>query len=85
MYPRYKKALIAAITASGLSKEAADVQADKILSTLQGDPTMNAPKTKAAVAAAAQCSSTFTSEHMFTVYQNSPQTQGKNQKISIET
>lgn len=85
MYPRYKKALIAALTASGVSPEAADGQADQILSTLQGGLTMYAPKTKAAVAAAAQCSFTVTSEHMFTVYQNSPHTQGQNQKISTES
>ena len=80
MYPRYKKALIAALTASGVSPEAADDQADQILSTLQGDSTMNAPKTKAAVVAAAQCLSTCSSEHMFSVYQNSPKAQGQNQK-----
>jgi hypothetical protein len=57
MYPRYKKALITALTAQGLSTEAADSQADQILLTLQGGPTMNAPKTKAAAAAAAQCCS----------------------------
>ncbi len=84
MYPRYKKALIAALTASGVSPEAADDQADQILSTLQGDSTMNAPKTKAAVVAAAQCSFTRQSEHMFSVYQNTPETQEQNKKISIE-
>ncbi len=82
---RYKKAIVAALTASGLSSEAAEGQADQILSTLQGDLTMCAPKTKAAVAAAAQCSFTPMCEHMFSVYQNSPQTQGQNAKISPES
>ncbi|MBC8509781.1 MAG: hypothetical protein H8D34_33455 [Chloroflexi bacterium] len=45
---------------------------------------MNAPKTKAAVVAAAQCSFTRQSEHMFSVYQNTPETQEQNKKISIE-
>lgn len=41
---------------------------------------MNAPKTKAAVSAAAQCKSTLLSEHMFSVYQNSPKRKGKTKK-----
>ena len=82
MHSRYKKALIATLTASGVSPEAAEGQANQILSTLQGGPTMCAPKTKAAGATAALHSFTHSSEHMFIVYQNSPQTQGQNAKFS---
>ncbi len=84
MHSRYKRALIAAPTASGVSPEAAESQANQILSTLQGGSTMCTPKTKAAVAAAAQCLSTHQSEHMFLVYQNPTQTQGQNAKISTD-
>jgi hypothetical protein len=53
MSPRYRKAIIATLTASGVSLEAAEGQANQILSTLQGGKPMFTPKEKATVAAVA--------------------------------
>ena len=47
MSPRYRKAIIATLTASGVSLEAAEGQANQILSTLQGGKPMFTPKEKA--------------------------------------
>ncbi len=53
MSPRYRKAIIATLTASGVSPEAAEGQANQILSTLQGGKPMFTPKEKATVPAVA--------------------------------